>query len=322
MKVPSISSGFYLIGTPIQGEEGVDETMRLARYQQSNMESYGVLVDHEIICLLALPKALKYSPPLNFSQLIALGNNGTKIVEQMMKSSTQKEKRDATIDLDDVTLLAPILEPPKIVCLGLNYKDHAEEQGKNTPDEPVIFMKPRTAIVGPGQPIIRPKLVKQLDYEAELAIVIGEKGKNIPVSEAKRYVFGYTVFNDVSARDIQFKDKQWTRGKSFDTFAPMGPCITTTNQVKNPNNLVVRTRVNDELRQNSSTKNMVFNVYEIIHHLSQVMTLEAGDVIATGTPAGVGVFMKPKPKFLSPGDLVEVEIDKIGTLRNTVSKGR
>ena len=294
--------------------------MRLARYLHSNMESYGVLVEHEIICLLALPKALKYPPPLNLDQLIALGNNGTKIVEQLMKRSTQKEKRDATIGLDDVTLLAPVLTPPKIVCLGLNYKDHAEEQGKDIPDEPIIFMKPRTAIVDPDQPIIRPRLVKQLDYEAELAIVIGEKGKNIPVSKAKRYIFGYTALNDISARDIQFKDKQWTRGKSFDTFAPMGPCITTANQIEDPNNLGVRTKVNGELRQNSSTKNMVFNVYEIVHHLSHVMTLEPRDVIATGTPAGVGVFMKPKPKFLSPGDLVEVEIEKIGVLRNTVSK--
>jgi len=300
--------------------KAVDKIMRLARYLHSSMESYGVLVDDRIICLLALPKALKYPPPLSLGELISLGYRGTKIVEQIMKSSTQNEKRDATISLDDVTLLAPVPSPPKIVCLGLNYKDHAEEQGKDIPDEPIIFMKPRTAIIGPDQPIVRPKLVKQLDYEAELAIVIGEKGKNIPVSEAKKYIFGYTAFNDVSARDIQFKDKQWTRGKSFDTFAPMGPCITTADQIEDPNNLGVRTRVNGELRQNSSTRNMVFNAYEVVYYLSQVMTLEPGDVIATGTPAGVGVFMKPKPKFLSPGDLVEIEIEKIGTLRNMVSK--
>jgi len=300
--------------------KAVDEVMRLARYLHSNMESYGILADNEIICLLALPKALKHPPPLTLDELIALGSKGTKIVEQLMKSSAQNEKRNATISLDDVTLLAPILAPPKIVCLGLNYKDHAEEQGKEIPDEPILFMKPRTAIIGPEQTIIRPKMVKQLDYEAELAIVIGEKGKNIPVSEAKKYIFGYTAFNDVSARDIQFKDKQWTRGKSFDTFAPMGPCITTADQIEDPGNLGVCTRVNGELRQNSSTKNMVFNVYEVVYHLSQVMTLEPGDIIATGTPAGVGVFMKPKPKFLSPGDLVEVEIEEIGTLRNMVSK--
>ena len=300
--------------------KGTDEVMRLARYLHSNMESYGVLIDHEIICLLALPKALKHPPPLNLDELIALGNNGIKIVEQLIRSSTRNEKRNATVSVDDITLLAPVLSPPKIVCLGLNYKDHAKEQGKDTPDEPIIFMKPRTTIIGPNQPIIRPKLVKQLDYEAELAVVIGEKGKNISASEAQKYIFGYTAFNDISARDIQFKDKQWTRGKSFDTFAPMGPSITTANQIEDPNNLAVRTKVNGELRQNSSTKNMVFNVYEIVHRLSQVMTLEPGDIITTGTPAGVGVFMKPKPKFLSPGDLVEVEIEKIGILRNIVSK--
>ena len=294
--------------------------MKLARYLHSNMESYGVLVDHGILCLLALPKALKFGPPLALDELIALGSKGIKIVEQLVRSSTRNEKGNATISLDDVTLLSPVSSPPKIVCLGLNYKDHAEEQGKDTPDEPILFMKPRTAMIGPDHAIIRPKMVKQLDYEAELAIVIGDKGKNIPVSEAKKHIFGYTAFNDVSARDIQFKDKQWTRGKSFDTFAPMGPGITTANQVEDPIDLRVRTRVNGELRQDSSTKNMVFNVYEIVHHLSQVMTLEPGDIIATGTPAGVGVFMKPKPKFLSPGDLVEVEIEKIGILSNTVSK--
>jgi 2-keto-4-pentenoate hydratase/2-oxohepta-3-ene-1,7-dioic acid hydratase in catechol pathway len=300
--------------------KAVDESMKLARYLHSNMESYGVLVDHGIICLLALPKALKYLPPLILDELIALSNKGINVVEQLMRVSTRNEKKNATVSLDDVTLLAPVLSPPKIVCLGLNYEDHAEEQGKDIPDEPIIFMKPRTAIIGPDQQIIRPKLVNQLDYEAELAAVIGEKGKNIPVSQAKKHIFGYTAFNDVSARDIQFKDKQWTRGKSFDTFAPMGPCITTANQIEDPSNLGVRTRVNGELRQNSSTKSMVFDVYETVHYLSHIMTLEPGDVIATGTPAGVGVFMKPKPKFLSPGDLVEVEIERIGTLRNIVSK--
>ena len=297
----------------------VDETMKLVRYLHSNMESYGVLVDQEITCLLALPKALEYSPPLTFAELIALGGRGIDVVERLMRSSTKSEKRNATFSVNDVTLLAPVLVPPKIVCLGLNYKDHAEEQGKDVPDELILFMKPRTAIIGPDQPIIQPKMVKQLDYEAELAIVIGEKGKQIPVSEARKYIFGYTAFNDVSARDIQFKDKQWTRGKSFDTFAPMGPCLTTASQIGDPNNLGVRTRVNGELRQNSSTRNMVFNIDEIVHRLSHVMTLEPGDVIATGTPAGVGVFLKPKPTFLSPGDFIEIEIERIGTLRNIVS---
>jgi len=239
-------------------------------------------------------------------------------MEQLTLDSTNAEKRKATLKTDDVTLLAPVSSPPKIICLGLNYTDHAEEIRANVPDEPIIFMKPRTAIIGPDEPIIRPNFVKKLDYEAELAIVIGKKGRNIPVSEAKKHVFGYTAFNDVTAREIQFKDKQWTRGKSFDTFAPIGPCITTPEQIGDVENLNIRTRVNGELRQNSSTKNMIFNVYEVIHHISLVMTLEPCDIIATGTPAGVAVSMKPKPKFLSPGDLVEVEIENIGNLRNIV----
>jgi len=226
----------------------------------------------------------------------------------------------ATLKMDDVTLLAPILFPPKIICLGLNYRDHAEEQGAKIPNDLIIFMKPRTAILGPNESISYPSLVKQLDYEAELAVVIGRKGKNIPISHAEKHIFGYTAFNDVSARDIQFGDKQWTRGKSFDTFAPTGPCITLVRQIPNPNNLWIRTRVNGELRQNSSTRNMVFSVYEVVHRLSRVMTLEPGDIIATGTPAGVAAFMKPHPKYLLPGDTVEVEIEKIGTLRNVVVK--
>jgi 2-keto-4-pentenoate hydratase/2-oxohepta-3-ene-1,7-dioic acid hydratase in catechol pathway len=180
-------------------------------------------------------------------------------------------------------------------------------------------MKPHTTIIGPNESILKPSFVKRLDYEGELAIVMGKKAKNIPVSEAKKYVFGYTILNDVSARDFQFKDRQWTRGKSFDTFAPTGPCITTTNQVGDTDNLSVCTWVNGELRQNSSTKNMAFNVSEIVYHLSRVMTLEPCDIIATGTPAGVGFAMKP-PKYLRQGDIVRIEIEGIGVLENMVEE--
>lgn len=295
--------------------------MRFVRYLHSGVESYGLLNDDEIINLQTLADVPETILPSTMEELIDLGEKGTRTVEQLMLSSTKTEKRKATLKIGDATFLAPVSSPPKIICLGLNYRDHAEEAGADIPDEPIIFMKPRTAIVGPDEPIIRPTFVKELDYEAELAIIIGKKGKNIPVSEAEKYVFGYTAFNDVSARGIQFRDRQWTRGKSFDTFAPIGPCITTADQIGNPSNLNIHTRVNGELRQDSSTKNMVFNVYEVIHHISRVMTLEPCDIIATGTPAGVAVFMKPTPKFLSPGDLVEVEIENIGTLRNKVAEG-
>lgn len=263
---------------------------------------------------------MKQPLPSSLQDLISLGFEGISTVERLMKDSTEDEREEATLRTEDITLLAPVPSPPKIVCLGLNYRDHAEEQGASIPDEPVIFMKPRTAIVGPEEPIIRPRFVKQLDYEAELAIVMGRKGKNIPVSAAEKYIFGYTAFNDVSAREIQRRDRQWTRGKSFDTFAPIGPCVATANQIPDPDDLRICTRVNGELRQNSSTKNMVFKVYEVVHHLSLVMTLEPCDIIATGTPAGVAAFMKPHPRYLSPGDTVEVEIEKIGTLRNMIVK--
>ncbi len=163
-------------------------------------------------------------------------------------------------------------------------------------------------------------MVSKLDYEAELAVVIGKKAKNISKEEAKHRIFGYTCFNDVSARDIQFKDKQWTRGKSFDTFAPIGPCITTVDQIGDPTNLKTQTCVNGVTRQDSTTHNMIFNVYDIVHRLSQVMTLEPCDIIATGTPAGVGFAMKPEPKFLNVGDVVEIEIQNIGQLRNKIGQ--
>ncbi|MDI6905141.1 MAG: fumarylacetoacetate hydrolase family protein [Candidatus Bathyarchaeia archaeon] len=224
-------------------------------------------------------------------EFIALGAKGVETAEKLLEKANK------------ITLLAPIAAPPKIICLGLNYQDHATEQNAAIPDEPIIFIKPHTTIIGPNENIVKPNFVKQLDYEAELAVVMGRKAKNVPVSEAKSYIFGYTILNDVSARDIQFKDKQWTRGKSFDT-----------------SNLSIRTWVNKELRQNSTTKNMVFNVYEVIHHLSRVMTLEPCDIIATGTPAGVGFALKPQPKFLQAGDIVRIEIEKIGILENMVVK--
>jgi 2-keto-4-pentenoate hydratase/2-oxohepta-3-ene-1,7-dioic acid hydratase in catechol pathway len=296
--------------------------LRLVRFLHLGVESYGLLAEEQIVNLPTLAHALEFHLPSTLEELVGLGEKSIGTVERLMLNSTNSEKRKATIRTRDAILLAPVSSPPKIICLGLNYRDHAEEIEADIPDEPIIFMKPRTAIIGPDEPIIQPNFVKELDYEVELAIIIGKKGRNISVSEAEKHVFGYTVFNDVSAREIQFKDKQWTRGKSFDTFAPIGPCITTPNQIGDVDNLNVRTRVNGELRQNSSTKNMVFNVYEVIHHLSLVMTLEPCDIIATGTPAGVAAFMKPEPKFLSPGDLVEVEIENIGNLRNRVIEAK
>lgn len=293
--------------------------MKLIRFLRSETESYGILTPtSKILDLLILSRALKYPIPPSLDKLICFGEEGLNLIDRLLQSSTQSEKRKATLKIGYVKMLAPVASPPKIICLGLNYRDHAAEQNAPLPDEPIIFLKPRTTVIGPNEPIVKPAFVKELDYEAELALIIGKRGKDITVEDAKEHIFGYTCFNDVSARDIQFKDKQWTRGKSFDTFAPMGPCITTADQISNPNNLWVRTRINGELRQNSSTRNMVFDVDQIVHELSRVMTLEPCDLIATGTPAGVAFAMKPRPRFLAPGDVVEIEIENIGTLRNKV----
>jgi len=293
--------------------------LKLVRFLKNNIESYAALVTKDqLLDLPTLSKTLKQPPPSSLDELISHSNKGVQALERLIQNSTENERRKATIKLNDVKVLAPVASPPKIICLGLNYRDHAAEQKAPLPDEPIIFLKPRTAVIGPDEPIVKPAFVKELDYEAELAVIVGKRGKSIPVEVAKNHIFGYTCFNDVSARDIQFKDKQWTRGKSFDTFAPMGPCITTTDQIGDPNNLRIYARVNGELRQNSSTSNMVFNVYQIVHQLSRVMTLEPSDIIATGTPAGVAFAMKPEPKFLSLGNVVEIEIENIGKLRNRV----
>jgi 2-keto-4-pentenoate hydratase/2-oxohepta-3-ene-1,7-dioic acid hydratase in catechol pathway len=293
--------------------------LRIARYIYRGAESYGVFQgNNEIVDLPKLGKIQRKPVPFTIDELISLDLAVENLAKGFMDDAPKSESEKFILNRNEVTVKAPIISPPKIICLGLNYRDHAEEAEASLPDEPIIFMKPRTAIIGPEEPVRKPDFVKKLDYEVELAIIIGKMGKNIPVSEVGENIFGYTVFNDISARDIQFKDGQWTRGKSFDTFAPFGPCITTAAQIGDPNNLRLWTRVNGETRQNSTTKHMLFNVYEIVHHLSRVMTLEPCDIIATGTPAGVAAFMKPTPKFLKQGDVVEVEVDNIGTLSNPI----
>jgi 2-keto-4-pentenoate hydratase/2-oxohepta-3-ene-1,7-dioic acid hydratase in catechol pathway len=292
--------------------------LKFVRFVYYNASSYGVLINGEILDLLRLSKIIDVSIPTNIEKLVLLGQEDKNLLEELITNLTKSQIKKAKIRKGEFALKAPIPYPPKIVCLGLNYRTHAEEAGIKIPDEPVLFMKPRTSIIGPYDHIIKPNFVKQLDYEVELAIIIGKRGKNIPLQAAREHVFGYTVMNDVSARDIQFKDGQWTRGKSFDTFAPMGPCITTAEQMGDVDDLQICTRVNDEIRQNSSTRNMVFDVSQIIHRVSRVMTLEPCDIIATGTPSGVGFYMKPEPKFLMSGDVVEVEIENIGTLKNSI----
>jgi 2-keto-4-pentenoate hydratase/2-oxohepta-3-ene-1,7-dioic acid hydratase in catechol pathway len=229
----------------------------------------------------------------------------------------QKDRLAFKRKIEDVELLVPIPNPPKIVCLAFNYYDHARDAGLTPSDEPVIFMKPRTALNRPFRDVICPSFVTRLDYEAELAVVIGKDTKKVSEEDALNNVFGYMVFHDVSARDIQFKDKQFTRGKGIDTFAPCGPWITTKDEVADPQNLLITTKVNGEVRQNSPSSNMVLSIRRIISALSRTMTLEAGDIISTGTPAGVAMSMK-EPRYLKDGDTVEITIEKLGTIRNRI----
>ncbi|MGQ9624977.1 MAG: fumarylacetoacetate hydrolase family protein, partial [Candidatus Bathycorpusculaceae bacterium] len=219
--------------------------MKLVRYSLDGKKLYGALIDDKVICLPSLARKFGEKLPRRIEDFIKLGVKGVETAEKLLTKVMEKDYADVFASVNDVRLLAPIASPPKIICLGLNYRDHAEEQGAPIPEEPVIFMKPHTAIIGPNESIVKPSFVKQLDYEAELAIVIGKKTKNVSVSDAKSHIFGYTILNDVSARDIQFKDKQWTRGKSFDTFAPTGPCITTINQLQDTTNLRIQTWVNN-----------------------------------------------------------------------------
>jgi 2-keto-4-pentenoate hydratase/2-oxohepta-3-ene-1,7-dioic acid hydratase in catechol pathway len=213
----------------------------------------------------------------------------------------------------------PIDRPGKIVCVGLNYRDHAEEQGVELPAAPLLFAKWTTALIGPGEPIVVPPLVTQADYEAELGVVIGARAKGVSKENALEAVAGYLCANDVSARDLQFSDGQWTRGKSPDTFCPVGP-MTPRDEVSDPHALGIRAIVNGEVLQNSTTANLIFGIDEVIAYVSQTTTLEPGDLVLTGTPAGVGVFRNPK-RLLQPGDEVTIEIDGLTSITNPVVAG-
>jgi 2-keto-4-pentenoate hydratase/2-oxohepta-3-ene-1,7-dioic acid hydratase in catechol pathway len=223
-------------------------------------------------------------------------------------------------EISEFHLLPPIIRCFKIICLAFNYSDQGSwiRFGKTPPKEPVIYLKPRTSLIGPFDDIICPSFVKDLDYEGELALVIGKKCKKANIREALDYVAGYFVFNDISARDVQFIDKQYSRAKGFDTFGPCGPWLTTSDEITDPNDLRLFTKVNGDLRQNSSTENMVLKVKEIISDLSKVMTLEPGDIISTGTPSGTGLSLSSNLKYLKDGDIVEVEIEKLGKIKNRV----
>ncbi|MGI8468473.1 MAG: fumarylacetoacetate hydrolase family protein [Pyrinomonadaceae bacterium] len=233
------------------------------------------------------------------------------------KAKAEIQKNLPKIKRGEIEICAPVPRPNKIICIGLNYKNHAEESGMPIPKSPIIFSKFATCIVGASQPILLPKGSVQVDYEAELAFIVGRKAKNVRKEDAMNYVFGYTNFNDVSARDFQFADGQWTRGKSCDTFAPTGEFIATKDEIADPHNLRIQFRLNGETLQNSTTAELIFKIPELVEFLSATIKLEPGDIIATGTPPGVGFARKP-PIFLKDGDTAEVEIEGLGILSNPV----
>ncbi|RUL86870.1 fumarylacetoacetate hydrolase family protein [Tautonia sociabilis] len=266
-------------------------------------------IDGRLVDLNAADPSL----PGSVRELIAQGPEG------IARAREAAPEGSVRYDLESSRLLAPVPDPRKIICLGLNYRDHAIETGAKIPEEPILFSKYPTALIGHGAPILLPKVCHEVDYEAELVIVVGRPGRDIPADRAMAHVAGFAVGHDVSARDWQLRKPggQWMAGKTFDTFAPVGPYLVTADEVPDPHALGIRLRLNGRLMQNSNTAQLIFRVPETIAYLSQIMTLEPGDLIFTGTPPGVGMARKP-PVWLKPGDVVEVEIDGLGTLRNPI----
>jgi len=296
--------------------------MRLVTYESNGNWRAGVVVENRIVDASAAAKAAN----INFD-----GNEISNRAIIQLSQAGQSQLEEAARDLakssgaevyrtDNVLLGPPISDPDKIICLGLNYRSHAEEAGFKAPEIPILFAKYRNALNGPTSPIVLPKLSEEIDYEGELAVVIGKRGKDIPVENALEHVAGYMALHDVSARDLQMRTGQWLSGKTLDTFAPCGPALVI-NEIDNPQNLNITTRLNGETLQNSNTKHMIFPIAETINYISQLMTLEPGDIIATGTPEGVG-FKRTPPIFLKDGDVVEVEVEKIGTLKNSVVRNK
>jgi len=283
--------------------------MKIGRFLIAGRETYGFVKDGRIATKDEIITKTGIPLPLNIKEFLFDG-----WYEEII---FHKPDLEYGVSLDDAKILAPIPNPPKIICLAFNYVDHAEEQNLTPPTEPAIVLIPRTTLNGTESEIVCPSFVKQLDYEVELALVIGKNCKNISEKDAMSTIFGYMVFNDVSARDVQEQDKQFGRAKGFDTFAPCGPWITTRDEISDPQNLKLITKINGHLRQNSSTSNMFIKIPSIISKLSQVMTLEKGDVISTGTPAGV-ILNKPNATFLKDGDKIEMEIEGLGKLENTI----
>jgi len=296
--------------------------MRLVTYESNGKWRSGIVVRDRIVDSFAAVKQANLTGDLDAGQvsnrtIIQLLPDQQSDLERAARALVDTNSSPMDVFRAEKLLLGPpIPDPDKIICLGLNYQSHAEEAGFTPPKIPILFAKYRNALTGPTSPIILPDLSEEIDYEAELAIVIRRQCKKVSSAEALKYIAGYMALNDVSARDLQFRTGQWLSGKTLDTFAPCGPALVI-DEISDPQSLDILARVNGQALQQSNTRNMIFSVSETVSYISRLMTLEPGDIIATGTPEGVG-FKRNPPFFLRHGDFVEVEIEGIGTLRNPV----
>ena len=282
--------------------------MKLCTFLRDGVPLVGVVTDDGIVDLSESAPEL----PPEMAALLAAGEPA------LRRAAAAASAARARIPLDSVRLAPPILRPPKFLAVGLNYADHVAEAGLETPKLPTIFNKQSTCVAGPTDPVHMPHVSSALDYEGELGFVVGRRCRHVPREHAHEVIAGYLVANDVSVRDWQLRIPTWTMGKSFDTHGPLGPVLTTSDEVGDPHGLALRTWVNGELRQDSSTKQLIFDCFALVEHLSTAFTLEPGDVVATGTPGGVGIAMKP-PRLLKVGDVVRIEIEGLGSLENPVS---
>ena len=281
--------------------------MKLCTFRHENSARIGVVTDDGVVDLsIAAPELPR--------EMVALLVAGPDALRRAASAASNAKSRLAQ---DSVSLRAPILRPPKFLAIGLNYADHVAEAGIEAPKHPTVFNKQSTCVAGPNDPVWMPRISHVLDYEGELGFVVGRRCRHVPRDRAHEVIAGYLVVNDVTIRDWQLRVPTWTMGKSFDTHGPIGPWITTADEVGDPHALRLRTFVNGELRQDSTTKQLIFDCYALVAHLSDGFTLEPGDVVATGTPGGVGIAMKP-PKLLVVGDRMRIEIEGLGALDNTV----
>jgi len=287
--------------------------MKLVTFEHEGETRIGALVDGERVVDLA-----RVEPRLPKDMLSLLAGGAETLA--LARSAIANAPAAAQLARSAVTLKAPIPRPGKIICIGLNYRDHAAESNLPLPSFPTVFAKYANVVVGPGEAIVLPKVTAEIDYEGELAFVIGRMAKNVAEADALDYVAGYVPFNDISARDYQMRTSQWTVGKTFDTFGPMGPALVTADEIPDPHNLTISLSIDGEVLQSSNTRHLIFNVPQLIADLSAVMTLEPGDLISTGTPAGVGMARTPK-RWLRAGETVRLEIEKLGVLENPVVAG-